>query len=144
MRTVPASPSNSTVWPVWIVAVARPVPTTAGMPYSRATMAQAVPNRGVHGGDVVGVASLIATTRGLPYAGLAVAAVVVVAATWFFVRRDLRHPDPVFQPRFFRRRAFASANAGIGMSNLAMYTFLLSVPLLLASQGRRRWRVAWC
>jgi DHA2 family multidrug resistance protein-like MFS transporter len=65
-----------------------------------------------------------------------VAAVVVVAATWFFVRRDLRHPDPVFQPRFFRRRAFASANAGIGMSNLAMYTFLLSVPLLLASQGR--------
>jgi hypothetical protein len=39
-RTVPASPSTSTSWPSWSSAVAFPVPTTAGMPYSRATSAQ--------------------------------------------------------------------------------------------------------
>lgn len=48
-----------------------------------------------------------------------------------FVRRELRHPDPVFQPRFFAIRPFAAANAGISFSNLAFYTVLLATPLLL-------------
>ena len=48
-----------------------------------------------------------------------------------FVRRELRHPDPVFQPRFFAIRPFAAANAGISSSNLAFYTVLLATPLLL-------------
>src|SRR5947208_942463 len=37
--TVPRSPSTRTRWPVLIRLVASPVPTTAGMPYSRATIA---------------------------------------------------------------------------------------------------------
>src|SRR5579859_3787040 len=40
MRTTPSSPSTSSIWPSRMMAVAEPVPTTAGMPYSRATMAQ--------------------------------------------------------------------------------------------------------
>src|SRR5271165_3969438 len=37
--TIPRSPSTRTRWPVLIRLVASPVPTTAGMPYSRATIA---------------------------------------------------------------------------------------------------------
>src|SRR5262249_2239904 len=37
--TTPADPSTRTGWPVRISAVARPVPTTAGRPYSRQTIA---------------------------------------------------------------------------------------------------------
>ena len=48
-----------------------------------------------------------------------------------FVRRELRHPDPVLQPRFFAKRAFAGANAAIATSNLAFYTVLLAIPVLL-------------
>ena len=44
---------------------------------------------------------------------------------------ELRHPDPVFQPRFFAIRPFAAANAGISSSNLAFYTVLLAIPILL-------------
>ena len=54
---------------------------------------------------------------------------LVLAAV--FIRRELRHPDPVFQPRFFVIRPFAAANAGISSSNLAFYTVLLATPLLL-------------
>src|SRR3954447_14385024 len=66
MRTVPASPSTSTTSPSSIAVVAVPAPTTAGIPYSRATTAQwlrmppvsvttaaATANSGVHGGAVV-------------------------------------------------------------------------------------------
>jgi EmrB/QacA subfamily drug resistance transporter len=49
-----------------------------------------------------------------------------------FVRRELRHADPVLQPRFFAIRPFAAANAGIASSNLAFYTVLLATPILLA------------
>ncbi len=54
---------------------------------------------------------------------------VLLAAV--FIRCELRSPDPVFQPRTFRIRAFAAANAGICSSNLAFYTVLLATPILL-------------
>ena len=57
-------------------------------------------------------------------------ALVVLAALFF--RREWHHPDPVFQPRFFRRRTFAAVNVAISLSNLAMYTTFLVIPLLLA------------
>ena len=60
-----------------------------------------------------------------------VAAVAVGAA---FAVQELRHPDPVFQPRLFRRRAFAAANGSIGLGNLSMYTLLIAVPILLAGR----------
>jgi len=56
-------------------------------------------------------------------------ALVVLAAT--LLRRELRHPDPVLQPRLFGRRDFAAANAAIALSNLAMYSTLLAIPILL-------------
>jgi EmrB/QacA subfamily drug resistance transporter len=51
-----------------------------------------------------------------------------------FLRREFLHPDPILQPRFFRRRAFAAANAAVLLSNLAMYTTLLAIPLMLSRQ----------
>ena len=57
-----------------------------------------------------------------------------------FFKRELQHPDPVLQPRFFRHRTFAAANAAIALSNLAMYTTLLAIPILLSR--RAGWRSA--
>ncbi len=62
---------------------------------------------------------------------LGVATAVVFAA---FIIYELSHKDPVIQPRFFKIRAFAAANAGIGLGNMAMYTLLISVPLLMAAR----------
>lgn len=59
--------------------------------------------------------------------GLALLGLAVV-----FIRYELHHPDPVLQPRFFRVRSFAAANGAIALSNLAMYSTLLTVPILLA------------
>jgi MFS family permease len=59
--------------------------------------------------------------------------VMMIAAV--FLWWELTHPDPVLQPRLFRRRAFAAANGAIALGNLAMYMVLLAVPLLLASRG---------
>ena len=64
----------------------------------------------------------------LQAAGFAAVALVAV----LFVHREWRHPYPVFQPRFFLLRTFAAANAVIALSNLAMYTTFLFVPLFLA------------
>ena len=63
----------------------------------------------------------------------AAAAVVVVGLA--FLRRELRHRSPVFQPRLFTIRSYAAATTGIAFSNMAMYSLLLAVPLLLASRG---------
>lgn len=48
-----------------------------------------------------------------------------------FVRHELRHADPVVQLRFFRLRGFSGATGAVSASNLAMYTVLLAIPLLL-------------
>ena len=50
---------------------------------------------------------------------------------FLFVRRELADADPVFQPRFFTRRAFAAANGAVSFNNLAFYTTLLATPILL-------------
>ena len=56
---------------------------------------------------------------------------LLLVLTAVLIRWELRHPDPVFQPRFFAIRPFAAANAGISTSNLAFYTVLLAIPILL-------------
>ena len=95
-----------------------------------------------HGFDWLGALVLLAVLAGgaglatwkagagtaLQAAGFAAVALAAV----LFVRREWRHPDPVFQPHFFRRRTFAAANAAIALSNLAMYTTFLVIPLFLA------------
>jgi EmrB/QacA subfamily drug resistance transporter len=65
---------------------------------------------------------------------------VIVTGFVLFLWRELVSPDPVVQPRFFRRRGFASATGAIALSNLAMYALLLAVPLMLAE--RRGWAEA--
>jgi DHA2 family methylenomycin A resistance protein-like MFS transporter len=67
----------------------------------------------------------------LPSAGL------LLLLLALFLWRELRHAEPVLQPRFFTRRAFAAATAGVGLSNLAMYCTLLVLPLLLVRLGWR-------
>ncbi len=62
---------------------------------------------------------------------LAAMLTVIVVGFGLFLWRELTYPDPVVQPRFFKRRAFASATAAIALSNLALYALLLIVPLML-------------
>ena len=61
--------------------------------------------------------------------GLVLAGIAVV-----FVRRELGHPDPVVQPRYFARRGFAAASAAVAASNLGFYTMLLATPILLGRE----------
>jgi MFS family permease len=88
----------------------------------------------------LGWTALLAATAGLLNVGtgpgsspllLVAGLAVVVAVGTVLVRRALAHPDPVVQPRFFTRPAFAAANAGIGFGNLAWYLTLIVVPLAL-------------
>ena len=80
---------------------------------------------------VLSAGLLMSVGRGLSPVLISVGVVGAVAIGAAFAAQELRHPDPVFQPRLFRRRAVAAANGGIGLGNLSMYTLLLSVPLLL-------------
>ncbi len=77
-----------------------------------------------------GSAALVVESAHAPFA-LAPGIPVLLVLAAVFIRRELRHPDPVFQPRFFKVRPFAAANAGISSSNLAFYTVLLATPILL-------------
>jgi len=81
-------------------------------------------------GVLGGAAALVIESRRAP-AALVPGIPLLVVLAGLFVRRELRHPDPVFQPRFFTSRPFAAANAGIAASNLAFYTVLLATPILL-------------
>ena len=111
MRALPARPTRS---------------TTSGFDLGGAVLLLAV---------LAGTAGLL--TQGhhlgnLLLQGLAGAALVLLA--FFFLWHEWRHPDHVLQPRLFQHRTFAAANAAIALSNLAMYSTLLAVPILLASQ----------
>lgn len=64
---------------------------------------------------------------------IALGGVLAVTFGWFLFH-ELRHADPVVQPRFFRRRAFAAATACIALSNLGLYVLLLAVPFMLESR----------
>ena len=79
---------------------------------------------------LTGSAVLVIESRHAP-ATLVPGIALLAVLTFFFVRRELRHPDPVVQPRFFANRAFAGSNAAIAASNLAFYTVLLATPVLL-------------
>lgn len=54
----------------------------------------------------------------------------VITLGWY----ERRHQDPIFQLEFFHRKSFSAAAVGIGFSNLAMYSLLISIPLLLSSR----------
>ncbi len=61
--------------------------------------------------------------------------VLLVAIAAFFLWYEWRHPDPVLQLRFFSSRTFAAANGAVALSNLAMYSMVLAVPILLSRQN---------
>jgi EmrB/QacA subfamily drug resistance transporter len=67
----------------------------------------------------------VVLAAGVPLIGLA-----ILAFGW----HELRHPDPVFQPRIFRNRSFAASSLGIALANLSMYSLLIAVPLFLAGR----------
>jgi len=52
-----------------------------------------------------------------------------------FLWYESRQPDPAFKPGLFRHRVFAAANAGVGLSNLAMYVTLLVLPVYLGERA---------
>ena len=62
-------------------------------------------------------------------------ALVIVVITAAFGIWEFKHHDPVVQPRFFCHRAFAATCSVVAFSNLAMYTTLLTVPMLLADRA---------
>lgn len=80
-------------------------------------------------------AGLLSVGERIGTAAVAAGFVFVAAGAAWFLRRELRHPHPVVQPRFLRNRAFAAANAAVALSNLALYAILLAVPLLLTARG---------
>ena len=79
---------------------------------------------------LVGGAAVL--TNGARFGGPLAALIGLGALAGTFLWRELRHPDPVLQPRLFRSQTFAAANAAIALSNLAMYTTLLAIPILLS------------
>jgi DHA2 family methylenomycin A resistance protein-like MFS transporter len=86
--------------------------------------------------SLIGLALLLSRGADAPIAVVAAALCALTVMLAFFARRELRHPEPVLQPRFFARPAFAAATGGVGLSNLAMYTVLLAIPPLWVGAGR--------
>jgi EmrB/QacA subfamily drug resistance transporter len=60
---------------------------------------------------------------------------VALAMFAILLKLELAHPSPVFQPRFYKIRGFAAPSVSVGTSNLAMYSLLLVIPLLLTARG---------
>ena len=85
---------------------------------------------------LVGLGLLLSRGGGLPPLMLIVATGGLLVLLVGFLRRELRHPEPVVQPRFFTQPAFAAATGAVGLSNLAMYSVLLVLPILWAREGR--------
>ena len=85
---------------------------------------------------LVGLALLLSRGGSLAAEIVGVAAVALLILLAVFARRELRHPEPVLQPRFFARPVFAAATGAVGLSNLAMYSVLLALPILWARDGR--------
>jgi EmrB/QacA subfamily drug resistance transporter len=79
---------------------------------------------------LVGLAALLIRAPDQPAALSGAWAVLVLLVMAVFFVRELKIADPVLQIRLFRIPAFAAGNTAIALSNLAMYTTLLAVPLL--------------
>jgi EmrB/QacA subfamily drug resistance transporter len=77
----------------------------------------------------------IMISRGADPQSLVPVAIATLALFAVLLKFELAHPNPVFQPRFYKIRGFAAPSVSIATSNLAMYSLLLVVPLLLTSRG---------
>jgi EmrB/QacA subfamily drug resistance transporter len=79
-------------------------------------------------GSVIVIPSLI--RFGYGWMG-AVAAIASVGFGWLFIRSQVTAPSPVIDLKLFSQSHYAFACASICLSNLVMYTILLSLPLFL-------------
>ncbi|MBN4064980.1 MFS transporter, partial [Dehalococcoides mccartyi] len=59
----------------------------------------------------------------------------LIVSIVLLLKLELAHPNPVFQPRFFKKRGFAAPSVSVGTSNLSMYSLLLVIPLMLTARG---------
>ena len=73
--------------------------------------------------------------QGLDNASGVAAVVVASVAAPLLLAQELRHPQPLLQPRLFARPPFLAANGGVALSNLAMYVTLFALPILLGRRG---------
>lgn len=88
-----------------------------------------------------GLAALLSQgRRGMDLVLVTAGTLVLIGIAIFFIRHELRHPDPVVSLGLFRRRAFTAASGANALSNLAMYVMLLAIPLLLGM--RQGWTSA--
>ena len=73
--------------------------------------------------------------QGLGDARGIVALAVACGAAPLLLVQELKHPQPLLQPRLFARAPFLAANGGVALSNLAMYVTLFALPILLSRRG---------
>jgi EmrB/QacA subfamily drug resistance transporter len=74
-------------------------------------------------------------SKQLSWLALAAGGAAIALGLALFLWYEARQPDPALQPRLFGQRAFAAANAGVSLSNLAMYVTLLVLPLYLGQRA---------
>ncbi|MCO5177987.1 MAG: MFS transporter [Thermomicrobiales bacterium] len=60
-------------------------------------------------------------------------AIIGIGAGWWLLRHVRQTEQPVLNVRLFRRPGYAPATLAVMLSNLAMYTLLLSLPVFLTS-----------
>jgi len=82
---------------------------------------------------LIGVTGLLIQSRGSVLV-FSIGSLFLVVTAAIFLWYEWCHPDPVYQLRFFGRRTFAAANGAVALSNLAMYSTMLAVPILLSRQ----------
>ncbi|MGY1770472.1 MFS transporter [Blastococcus sp. SYSU D00813] len=80
-----------------------------------------------------GTATLLSLGGGLPAAVVAAAVAALLAVAAAFARWELRCPVPVLDVRVLRLRGVVAAGAAVATGNLALYTVVLAVPLLVGS-----------
>jgi DHA2 family methylenomycin A resistance protein-like MFS transporter len=80
-----------------------------------------------------GGAALLSEVRRLPAGWLGAAAGALVLVAVAFTRRELRQAVPVLDVRVLRLRPVLAAGAAVATGNLALYTVVLAVPLLVGT-----------
>lgn len=66
---------------------------------------------------------------------------LVVVGAILFGWYEKRHSKPILELNFFLQKSFSAAAAGVGFSNLAMYSLLVSIPLLLSGRNDSSLRI---
>ncbi|HEV7217221.1 MAG TPA: MFS transporter, partial [Chloroflexota bacterium] len=84
---------------------------------------------------LVGISLVLRASGAASVLPILLGGVVLLLIAALFVVRELHHPEPVFHPRFFLRRSFAAATAAVALSNLAMYSTILALPVILTRQA---------